>query len=122
MGHAAPGTCVHEAGARRPPVFTRPFFPKAKVADALTGTLTAFGSESAAHGGGRGATASPAIYADDFKYVHFNADFFFLKKEGPVEVFIFLIGVKKSGVEHRITTVYHIPSKASLCKTGDRPP
>lgn len=80
------------------------------------------GSEAAAHGGGRGATASPAIYADDFKYVHFNADFFFLKKEGPVEVFIFLIGVKKSGVEHRITTVYHIPSKASLCKTGDRPP
>lgn len=38
------------------------------------------GSEAAAHGGGRGATASPAIYADDFKYVHFNADFFFLKK------------------------------------------
>lgn len=82
VGHAAPGTCVHEAGARRPPVFTRPFFPKAKVADALTGTLTAFGSESAAHGGGRGATASPAIYADDFKYVHFNTDFFFFKKRG----------------------------------------
>lgn len=84
VGHAAPGTCVHEAGAHRPPVFTRPFFPRAKVADALTGrplwVRGRCGSESAAHGGGRGATASPAIYADDFEYVHFNADFFFLKK------------------------------------------
>lgn len=44
------------------------------------GSEAAAGQSPLLTAGGRGATASPAIYADDFEYVHFNADFFLKKK------------------------------------------